>query len=121
MDNIEKARLLIRVANEISDGGDRLALLAWADEILAGTGRSESSSTQRDVAFPIPIFRQYKGRVYQGLLLVGWRVQLNGRIYPSPSAAATSISGHQENGLRVWRYKDQASGEVRAIGSLRHS
>jgi hypothetical protein len=121
MTNIERARLLIRVANQIGDGADRRALLAWADGILLSAESSPPSSPPGGVSFPIPIFRTYKGRRYDGLLLDHRRVQLNGKIYSSPSAAATSISDQQENGQRVWRYKDEATGEIRPIGRLRES
>ncbi len=120
MTTIEKARLLIRVANAMPDGGDRRALLAWADEILSAIGDlGQVSSTGQQVQFPVPIFRRYKGKEYRALLLEDFRVQVNGKIYGSPAAAATAVSGHNENGWRIWRYKHEPTSEVRSIDDFR--
>ncbi|GAG35700.1 unnamed protein product, partial [marine sediment metagenome] len=63
----------------------------------------------------------YKGRRYDALLLDGYRVELDGTIYSSPSAAANAVSGHNENGWRTWRYVNPASGRVLAIDGLRRT
>ncbi|MBI4303973.1 MAG: hypothetical protein HY665_06530 [Chloroflexi bacterium] len=117
--SIEKARLLIRVANQISDGSDRRSLLAWADEILAGSQNEPVVTEASGLSFPIPVFRRYKGKTHSGQLLRGWRIELNGRVYPSVSAAAIHISGHNENGWRSWRYFDESNGGEHAIDKLR--
>jgi hypothetical protein len=115
---IDKARLLIRVANQLPDSDDRRALLAWADEILAG---AEGIPEPGQLNFPIPVFRRYKGKLYQGQLLKGWRIQLNGKVYPTPSAAAVHVSTHNENGWRMWRYIDESTDKEYPIERLRSS
>ena len=117
--SIDRARLLIRVANQIPSSEDKKTLLAWADELLAGTQVNVVSSSSQQLNFPIPIFRRYKGTLYQGQLLKGWRVQLNGNVWPSPSTAAGKISGNFENGWRVWRYIDESSNKEQPIDRLR--
>ena len=117
--SIEKARLLIRVANQLPDGSDRHSLLIWADEILANGGHEVISTKPSGFSFPIPVFRRYKGKLYQGRLLKGWRIEMNGKEYPSPSAAAVHISGHPENGWRMWRYIDESNSEEQPIDRLR--
>ncbi len=117
--SIDRARLLIRVANEIPDSEDRRTLLAWADEILAGAQVTRGVAESRQLNFPIPIFRRYKGRLIQAQLLQGWRIQLNGKVYPSPSNAAFHVSGHSENGLRVWRYIEESTEEEQPIKKLK--
>lgn len=119
--SIDRARLLIRSANQIPDSEDRRTLLAWADEILAGAQVTGGVVESRHLNFPIPVFRRYKGRLYQGQLLQGWRIQLNGRVYPSPSAAAVHVSGHPENGWRMWRYIEESTGEEQPIDRFRSS
>jgi len=126
MDVRDKVRLLIRVAQKCPD--DSNALLAWAEELLGGGAREDGSlARSADVSqgpripLPLPIFRVYKGRRYDALLLDGWRVELNGTTHPSPSAAANAVSHHSENGLITWRYLDSPSGRVLAIRTLRHA
>ena len=60
--SIEKARLLIRVSNQINDESDRKALLALADEILAKKENVAAINNSVQVKFPIQIFRRYKGK-----------------------------------------------------------
>ena len=117
--SIDKARLLIRVANQIPDSQDRKALLVWADELLAGSEDRVSVIGPKQLEFPIQVFRRYKGKIYQGQLLKGWRIQLNGKVYPSPSAAAVHISGHNENGWRMWRYMNESTNREEPIDRLR--
>jgi hypothetical protein len=116
---IDRARLLIRVSNQIPDSEDKRALLAWADELLAGTQVDNNLSGSKGLKPPIPVFRRYRGKLYKGLLLQGGKIQLNGRIYDSPSAAAGHISGHSENGWKVWRYINETTGEEQPIDRLR--
>ncbi len=117
--SIDRARLLIRIANQIADSEDRQTLLAWADEILVGAQVTGDTDKSQQLSFPISVFRRYKGRLYQGQLLQGWRIQLNGKVYPSPSNAAFHVSGHSENGLRVWRYIEESTGEEQPIKKLK--
>ena len=118
--SIERARLLIRVANQIPDSSDRRSLLAWADEILASGQNEPVAAGASGLSFPIPVYRKYKGRTYNGQLLRGWKIELNGRVYPSVSAAAIHISGHNENGWRSWRYIDESNGGEHTIDRLRN-
>jgi hypothetical protein len=117
--NIERVRLLIRVANQIPNGEDKNTLLAWADEILADTQINAHPTRHGQINLPIPVFRRYKGRRHEGRLLRGGRLQINGHTYSSVSAAAIHISGHQENGWRTWRYIDESTGEEKSIDALR--
>ena len=117
--SIEKTRLLIRAANQIPDGPDRRALLIWADEILAGRDNVIIPAELTEDKFPIRIFRRHKGKLYEGQLLKGWRVQLDGRHFESPSAAAVFISGYPVNGWRMWRYLDESTGKEQPIDRLR--
>lgn len=118
--SIERARLLIRVANQLPDSSDRRSLLAWADEILAISQNEPVAVEPTGLSFPIPVFRRYKGKTYNGQLLKGWKIELNGRVYPSVSAAAIHISGHNENGWRSWRYIDESSGGEHTIDTIRN-
>jgi hypothetical protein len=119
--SIERARLLIRVANQIQDNVDRRSLLSWADEILASSGDEEISNEPNRLSFPIPIFRVYKREVYDARLLKGWRIEIDGKEYPNPSAAARYISDNSENGWLVWRYVDKSTGKRLRIDKLRHT
>ena len=119
--SIDRARLLIRTANQIPDSEDRRTLSAWADEILAGVQVTGGVAESGQLNFPIPVFRRYRGKHIDAQLLQGWRVQLNGKVYPSPSNAAFHVSGHSENGLRVWRYIDESTGEEQPIKRLKGS
>ena len=120
MNNIDKARLLIRVAQMQPEGVDRKALLAWADEILADSPQHMTNRSTKQLTFPILIFRRYKGTEYSAELLEGWRVKLQGNVYSRPSAAAGHISGHQENGWRMWRYIDESTNKEQPIDNLRN-
>jgi len=126
MDIRDKIRLLIRVAQKCPEESN--ALLAWANELLDDGPRHGALPTRpQDVseaprpALPFAIFRVYKGRKYDALLLDGWRVEFNGKVYSSPSAAAIGVSGHNENGWITWRYVDAPSGRVLPIDTLRHT
>ena len=118
--SIEKARLLIRVANQLPDGSDRRRLLEWVDELLSHTHDEPISVVTNALSFPIAVFRRYKGRLYRGQLLKGWKIQMDGKEYPSPSAAAVEISGHPENGWRMWRYMDEVTNKEQPIDRLRN-
>ncbi len=119
--SIERVRLLIRVANQLADGSDRRSLLAWADEILASGQNEPNGAKPNGLSFPIPVFRRYKGKLYNGQLLKGWRIEMNGKVFRSPSGAAVAISGHSEDGWRVWRYIDESNNEEHIIDRLRDS
>jgi len=116
----DKARLLIRgVASQLPNGSDLRKQLEWADEILANSEQSPVKDDSNHLLFPLPIFRRYKGKLYDGQLLKGWRVKFKGKVYNTPSAAAVHISGHPENGWRIWRYIDESSNEETPIDRLR--
>ncbi len=117
--SIEKARLLIRVANQIPDSPDRRTLLVWADEILAGSDGVIVAAPSTEGKFPIRIFGRHKGNQYEGQLLRGWRVQFDGKTYDTPSAAAVHIIGYNVNGWRWWRYLDESTGKEQPIDRLR--
>ena len=118
----EKARLLIRgVVNQLPNGSDLRRQLEWADEILANSEHEPITTEPSGLSFPIPVFRRYRGKLYNGQLLKGWRIEINGKVYPSPSAAAGYISGHNENGWRMWRYVDEPNNEEQPIDRLRYS
>ncbi len=118
---INKARLLIRVANEVTDSEDKSALLQWADEILSGTQTTTYEAGNQVVKFPIDIFRRYKQMIYPAKLLPGWKIEFNGETFSSPSPAAHKISGKTENGWLVWRYIDEKTGEEYFIDSIRNN
>jgi len=116
----EKARLLIRgVANQLPNDSDLRRQLEWADEILANSEQCSINSEPDGLSFPLPVFRRYKGKLYNGQLLKGWKIRMNGKVYESPSAAAVHISGHPENGWRTWRYIDESTNEEMPIAKLR--
>lgn len=128
MQQLERARLLVRIAGILRGEqyeSERVQLLAWADELLAGKPAGLNATILRTLrpnsaaTLPMSIYRVYRHKRHDATLLDGWRVQLGGKIYPSPSAAAVSVSGHPENGWRTWKYTDPKSGEVRTIDSLR--
>ncbi len=66
----------------------------------------------------IPIFAQYKGRLFQAVLLPNYHVRLAGQEHRSPSGAARSITGRQVNGWMFWRYADE-KGHEHPIDNLR--
>jgi len=119
--SIEKARLLIRVANQINNESDKEALLKFADEILAGKINESKIIHTADENSSTPIFRKYKGKMYTGKLFRGGRIEFNGKEYKSPSGGAVQISGHNENGWRMWRYIDQSTNKDEPIEKLRNS
>ena len=119
--SIERARLLIRVANQISNESDKEALLKFADELLAGKmNENKIMNTAKDSS-TIPIFRKYKCKIYNASLLKGGRVEFNGEEYKSPSGAASKISGHNENGWIMWRYIEKSGNNDEPIEKLRNS
>ena len=114
---IRGARVLIKEAYKTKDESDRKALLSLADEILA---RIESKySVEPKKEFPIQIYRNYRGKKYKAELLNGWQIAINGDIFNTPSAAAMSISGHNENGWRTWKYFDERTNTEEPIDKLR--
>jgi hypothetical protein len=116
--SIEKARLLIRgVTGQLPEGSDLRRQLEWADELLANTENKTNSSSTNGRSFPIPVFRIYKGKRFDAQLLKGLKIEMKGEKY-SPSSAAGRISGHPENGWKVWRYVD-ANSEEQPIDKLR--
>ena len=116
--SIKEARLLIRKAFEENNETDRKGLLALADKLLADI-ESIQNTKPESIAFPLPIFRRHKGQLYKGQLLKGWQVAINGDIFGSPSAAAVFVSGHPENGWRMWRYIDEVTNSEQPIDRLR--
>jgi hypothetical protein len=120
VDDREKAQLLIRLARKNPEYSE--ALLVWADELLGATSGDPSvvkSPAGEAAFFPMGIFRVYKGRRYDALLLENWHVEWDGHEYKKPSPAATAVSGHQENGWQVWMYTDPATGRDTPIDKLR--
>jgi len=114
--SINNAKLLIRHAINIEDQKDKNAFLVLAlDELSKAEGKLSILSSP----FPIEIFRRYKGHTYRGQLLEGWKVGYQGNVFSSPSAAAVSISGHNENGWRLWRYFDAGTNKEYPINNLR--
>ncbi len=123
MDDLEKATLLIRVAKQVGNGGDGRALLTWAEELLSGAGAASAKAkarTKTEVSFPVSVFAHHKGKKYDALLLQDCKIQLDGKVYRSPSAAAAAIAGYRYpvNGWRFWRYRNE-KGEERPIDDLR--
>ena len=127
--HIDRARLLIRVANVLGENfeGERRSLLQWADELLGGVpslGSSVNGQPSGDssgISFPLPIFRLYKDRRFDGQLLENGHVQMNGITYTSVTGAAFAVSGHSENGWVVWKFKHPDTGVINSIGTLRPS
>lgn len=65
------------------------------------------------------IYRTYKGKRYEGEILVGGKIKLeNGVIVNSLSKAATHISGKSENGWIIWKYQDK-NGKTLSMDELR--
>ena len=119
MDNREKAQLLIRLARKNPD--ERDALLVWTEELLSSNPQRALVQTVQSngrLQFPVAIFRVFKHRNNDALLLEGWRVEMDGRTFSSPSAAAVAISGNSVNGWRFWNYKNP-QGRTRIIDDLR--
>ncbi len=115
---IKEARLILKMAFEAKNESDMKGLIAVADKMLAESEKQEASSLEQ-VNFPINIFRRHKGELYKGELLKGWRVALNGDVFNSPSAAAVFVSGHPENGWRMWRYIDEKTNTEYPIDRIR--
>lgn len=117
--SIERARLLIRGANQTNNDSDRKALLVWAEEILENGGNKSIIDNPEQIKFPIRIFRRYKGELHEGRLLKGWEVEYKGKVFHRPSTAAGFISGHFENGWKVWKYINESNGTEQPIDRLR--
>src|SRR5258706_13605814 len=60
----------------------------------------------------------YKGRAYTAHV-EGGALVLNGKKYPSPSAAAVSITGSAVNGWRFWEARLPGQSGLKVIESLR--
>ncbi len=116
VDNIEKVKLLIRVAKQVKDVADQRALLTLAEELLSKA--ASSAPPNPEVTYPVIVFARYKGNDYQGKLLQGWKIERDGNEFPSPSAAAVDITGNPANGWRFWHYINQRH-EERPINDLR--
>jgi hypothetical protein len=117
-----RVALLVRLAK--NNPADRDAILDLLEEIVDGSppAPSEKNGTHEDtssVAFPLKIFRTYKGRRYEALLLRNSHIQFNGKEFSSPSSAASSLTGYAENGWHTWKYYDPATGMPTYINRLR--
>ena len=121
--SIKQARLLIGIAMEMEDKADRNSLLELAMKELAQYPERIEDENKENIVFPIRVFRRYKGQLYEGNLLEKWRIGLDkdGYVFDSPSAAAMYISGHNENGWRIWRYIDKVTNIEQPIDRLRNS
>ena len=65
------------------------------------------------------IYRTYKGKRYEGEILVDGKIKLeNGVIVNSLSKAATYISGKSENGWIIWKYQNE-NGKIWLMDDLR--
>lgn len=65
------------------------------------------------------LFRTYKGKEYRALLTPRGKIKFNGKIYATPTAAATSIVGSPNmNGWTFWYFKN-AEGEWARLSDLR--
>jgi hypothetical protein len=117
MDNKEKVALLIRVAKQIGDETARGALLTWAEELLSRSGMPPPEPNP-DVVYPVSVFARHRGNKYDGQLLKDWKIERNGNLPSSPSAAAGAITGYPVNGWRFWRYINQ-HGQERPIDDIR--
>ncbi len=114
--SIENVKMLIRLAAQEKVETDRNALLSLA---LTELAKVEEKNSDQPLRFPIEIFKRYKGQTYYAHLLEGWKVGYQGNVFSSPSAAAVSISGHNENGWRMWRYNDTETKKEYPIDKLR--
>lgn len=73
------------------------------------------------VAFPVPIRAANKPAVTATLLGHDGRVELDGRVYRSPSGAASAASGWKAvNGWVYWQFHDPATGAWQPIDALRY-
>lgn len=118
MNNTERVALLIRVAKQVGNGVDERALLTWAEELLYSGGIPSARPAKTVVSFPVSIFARHKGKKHDALLLQGWKVQLNGKLYRKPSGPAMAITGYPVNGWIFWRYRNER-GDERPIDDLR--
>ena len=124
MDDLEKARLLLRLAGKNPD--ESQALLAWTDELLAkvptnGTGRrarAQRTTARQATMFPLPVFIETSDVQARGTLFADGRLQVNGKTYKSPSGAAVAALGYSENGWRAWKFIDE-DGSIQSIDVLR--
>lgn len=66
-----------------------------------------------------PIFRTYKGRDYKAKLQPSGTIVLKGVRYPTPSAAAVSITKRAQNGWSFWYYKNPATATWERLRELR--
>ena len=136
LSNVEKTRLLIRVAGRLAGSEaepDRGQLFVWADQLLGrestdadGTPTTvedgkEDNSSRPVIIFPVPIFKVYKHRRYEASLFPDWTVEMKGRKYNSPSAAAFGVTDTNSNGWRFWRYIDPNTREEQRIDHLREA
>jgi hypothetical protein len=119
--SIKQAKLLIGIAMEIDDKADRDSLLELAIKELNNYSDIIKADNKDSIEFPIRVFRKYKGQLFEGNLVDKWHIILNkdGYVFDSPSAAAMFISGHNENGWRVWRHLDKSTNTEQPIDKLR--
>ena len=88
----------------------------------AGIRESEESSESRDEAVPLPegtaLRGRYRGREVHGRI-EGGAVVLEGRRFPSLSAAARSVTGHPTNGWRFFEARLPGRGDWLPASRLR--
>jgi hypothetical protein len=125
MDDLEKARLLLRLAGK--NPQESRALIAWADDLLgqvpgSGSGRRSRTSAaireQLSGLFPLPVFIETPDAQSQGTLFADARMQIGYETYKSPSGAAVAVLGYPDNGWRVWKFID-TEGRTQSIDVLR--
>lgn len=135
MSNVDRARLLIRVAEDMNDPHaehDRRELLTFAEELLKGENNREETTnigqaveTHSGQLFPLEIFKVYKHVRYTATLLSNWSVIMDGVMYSTPSGASqelvkrTSDIEGNVNGWRFWKFVDPEDGQVKLIDELR--
>ena len=75
------------------------------------------------VEFPLDIRAKYRGTNYSARLLsLEGSIELNGKIYKTPSEAAKTITIYWKsvNGWDFWHYLDPETGKLEKIGTLRN-
>ncbi len=107
---LEELRRLVALARS------SLELLEWRLQRLEAAGGEEERAGE--LLFPLPVVGEAGGRAFRGLLHRDGTVEVDGRRYPSPSAAAVALVGYAQNGWRFWRYRDPM-GALHPIDRLR--
>lgn len=110
MVSMEELRRLVALARS------SLELLEWRLQQMEGEEREREKAG--GLVFPLAVVGEAGRRQYRGLLYSDGTIEVEGRRYPSPSAAAVALLGYAQNGWRFWRYRD-ALGVMRPIDRLR--